>query len=114
LKVAKQKIEIEVDVPDGYEVAEYRKPQLGESYLCGRGEINICHGEGDFNRLILRRVKQYREPVLPSDKFASSEFSDDEKNWVCSYLKGVVLDEEFPWKSGCGSFRFCRIEKEST
>lgn len=118
--MAKQKVEIEVDVPDGYELTgEYRRPNEGDVYLSGSGGINICAGDGDFNRLIMRRVKQYREPVLPADYGKQCEFSDAGKTWVMDNLGW--WHPTSGWRSLDRSlddhgeyWNHCRIEKEST
>lgn len=44
--MAKQKIEIEVDIPEGWKVVDYRRPKPGESYLdCGEVRKETISGD---------------------------------------------------------------------
>lgn len=116
--MAKQKIEIEVDVPDGYEATgEFRVPSSRADLYYFEGMV----GHGDPGRLaervILRRVKQYREPVLPADAWKTCEFSDNETNWFSGLLNAWVCsdmkNDGKNWNMvGHGFFKHCRIEKE--
>jgi hypothetical protein len=60
----KQKIEIEVDIPEGYEATgEYRRPECGECYLWDTG-ANIgkscCDPEERDTPLVILRKKPWR------------------------------------------------------
>lgn len=113
----KQKVEIEVDVPAGYEVCKIAPPRAGDVYLNKHYQPEMAESSWEIPRIILRRVKQYREPVLPADYGKECEFSDDGKNWERHPLLGFCKDSadscERIWF--CGGFwaKHCRIEKES-
>ena len=116
----KQKIEIEVDVPeDGYEATgEYTNAADGDWYLDHMNRVRCWSGQKSQCRyIILRRVKQYREPVLPADWGKTCEFSYGGERWtrdrLIGYEKGSEADEEV-WQAEAMYYRYCRIEKEPT
>ena len=111
--MAKQKIEIEVGTVEGFEpTCEYRPPRCGEFYLDSVGAVRSTINFTS-SRLILRRVKQYREPVLPADYGKQCEFSDDGEQWC---IEGVSWWHPVSGWMSCGGeyWKHCRIEKEST
>lgn len=58
----KQKIELEVDVPDGWEVVEWRDLRDGDWYLSHvSGQALLSGAESGDRRFILRRVEPKRE-----------------------------------------------------
>lgn len=59
--MAKQKIEVEVDIPSGFEATgKYRKPTAGEWYLYA-GRADLATYTIGYPYLILRRVEPKRE-----------------------------------------------------
>lgn len=115
--MAKQNVLIEVDVPDGWEATgEFRAPVVGE-FHAQHGKAISVNINFATPRIILRRVKQYREPVLPADYGKQCEFSDDEVNWHTYNLHGfwhAIPGEPICWRGGFSWYKYCRIEKEST
>jgi hypothetical protein len=86
-----QKIEIELDVPAGYQLTgEYRKPQAGEKvYDIQTGQVYTeLFNPGLDPAFIVIPTKLYREPVLPADYGKVAEFSDDGHRWVVGELIG--------------------------
>ncbi len=59
--MSKQRIEIEVDVPSGFEAVAYRKPSAGEWYEYGGVAHQSCIEFARDSHLILRRVEPKRE-----------------------------------------------------
>lgn len=116
--MAKQKVEIEVDVPDGYEATgEFRTPVNSQDIflLDAHGSIRTGGHYWGVPRIILRRVKQYREPVLPADYGKQCEFSDDGKTWVMDNLGWWHPTSGWRSIDDHGEYwNHCRIEKEST
>lgn len=60
--MSKQKIEIEVDVPDGWEaVAEYRCPHKKEPHLTASGVVVAPYAYSEAMAIPLRRVEPVKE-----------------------------------------------------
>jgi hypothetical protein len=74
--MAKKKIEFEVDIPDGWEYVEIRRPEEGEHYLSGynihgRG-AKVCQADYDFTSgmyPIVRRSQVWK-PLTPEKALA--------------------------------------------
>jgi hypothetical protein len=88
----KQKIEIEV--PDGYEVIEYRCLVKGDTFLNGFGEVEVAYSD-TYRQIcfpILRKTERWR-PATPLDvctKPKKARFRDTDKHiWEYSNLIGV-------------------------
>lgn len=111
--MAKQNVLIEVDVPDGWEATgEFRAPVVGE-FHAQHGKAIPVNINFATPRIILRRVKQYREPVLPADAGKKVEFNDNGAAWFSRDLAGWSVSSG--WIDEFGHrWKFCRIEKEST
>jgi len=111
-----RKIEVEIDIPDGWEFVRYGVPEVGESYL-GVSHRHVYLREPDSpvssKYFIVKKVKQYREPVLPADCGKECEFSDDGVNWAVGILQGYVkyaAEDDIPWKTRGHSYgKYCRI-----
>jgi hypothetical protein len=106
-----QKIEVEINIPDGYEATgEFRYPVNGELYLyCG----TVAKSDGVHpERLILRKVKRYREPTLPADYGKECEFSNSDGEWSKGVLIGYRKNDcqdLIPWSGGEDYYCHCRI-----
>jgi len=117
--MAKQKVTIEVDIPNGWEPTGEFRPlnQFTAEYWLGRdGEVEFDRG-GFLPKLILRKVKRYREPSLPADYGKECEVSDDGKKWVTAKLQGFAKNctgDSYPWKSDEGYCTYCRIACDDT
>lgn len=108
----KQKIEIEIDVPEGYEATgEFRQPRKGEFILRSGSAIEAMTDNEFSEGIILRKVKRYREPVLPADLGKVCEFSDNETHWFEGNLIGLITtDYGIRWQRAVGLYQRCRIE----
>ena len=112
-----QKIEIEINVPDGYEFVRYGVPESGEFYL-GENQIDVYLREGfclSAKYFVVRKIKQkqWRTPVLPADWGKECEFSDEETIWRTHKLACYDREDDsdlYPWRSWGGhSYTYCRI-----
>jgi hypothetical protein len=116
--MAVKKFEIEVDLPDGWEAVEYRVPQFGEFFL-GTASHPVTACDMSTPWLIVRRAKQYREPVLPADAEKVVEVRSDElATWEEATLVGYRHHDPLPWNVRADSskpflYKFCRIEVEA-
>jgi hypothetical protein len=116
--VAKQKIEAEIDIPEGWEFVRTGSMVRGEFYL-GIESNPVCAMDNYANGcIVIRRVVEYREPVLPADAHKKCEFSRDGVNWSSGILNAWVSSDrgdKCNWNcQGIGFHEHCRIEKEST
>lgn len=118
----KQKFEVELDVPEGYEIDRYAVAGAGDTVIrvmASTGErlaVRVYPGYSvnPQPEFILRKVPQYRDPVLPADWGKPARFSDDGKTWVEAVLAGYCAfyaDDRLRWlavgESNC--FKFCQI-----
>lgn len=109
----KQKIEIEIEVTEGYEVIDFRPPLNDELFLSDSDFKTVLRATYDFTtpKFILRKVKRYREPVLPADLGKVCEFSDNETHWFEGNLIGLITtDYGIRWQRAVGLYQRCRIE----
>ena len=101
-------------IPDGYEIVDYRSPKANELFLDSVSLEVICNpvGYGSSRRLIVRKIKKYREPILPADAYKTCEFSDCGNLWSTHTLLGYT-GEVHPWRTaGLLYYRYARIEVE--
>ena len=108
------KYEIEIDkVPEGWAPIAVGSPKIGEYYLWdGKPLKSTIEGYGSVY-VILERIKQYREPVLPSDFGKRAEFSDDGVQWTIGTVGGWCKyddEDEFTWMCITCGYKHCRIE----
>lgn len=72
----KTKVEIEVDVPEGFELTgEIRPPMVGEWFLTNFEEARVCEADYAMRRLILRKV----EPPAPAWEWPEWLTAE----WIC-------------------------------
>jgi len=116
----KTKIEIEVDIPEGYEFLSYRHAFAGESFIDSKGNITTW-GLGlasPCKYIIVIKIKEW-VPIDPTKVTLSmlpltARFNDTRKEgmWVERCLIGiseVFCDEvRFVDKTGC-SWEFCEV-----
>jgi hypothetical protein len=113
-----QKVEIEVAVPEGWEVVGQRSPRIGDYFLseCS-GPLVLANMDFVTNRIVLRKVKQYREPVLPADYGKQAEFSSNRIDWEANELTGWLRyhqEDLCSWSNqGDEWYPYCRIEVEA-
>lgn len=107
-------VTISLAVPEGFEpTGEFRVPLVGETYLYD-GKAIVCESVGKIEFFILRKIKRYREPVLPADAGKKVEARDCDQAWKSVELRGW-RSEKFNWicfVDGYGdvAFKHCRIE----
>lgn len=119
----KQKIEIEIEVLQGYEVIDFRPPLNDELFLSDQDFKTVLRANVDFTtpKFILRKVKRYREPVLPADAHSECEVSDDLHDWFSGVLLGFNMSTNHVpyWYASIDgdridgdrrNWRHCRIE----
>ncbi|MFN9411660.1 MAG: hypothetical protein ACK57V_04675 [Pirellula sp.] len=110
----KQKFEVELDVPDGYEIDGYRSPKVNELFLNLDGDWMFSDIDSKRKFFVLRKIQAYRDPVLPADWGKPARFSDDGKEWVEDNIAGYAAwSEDDNWRWGSVSrheyFKFCQI-----
>lgn len=113
----KQKFEVEVDVPDGYEIVDYRHAGTGDLYIGVAGAVRwMFFGHSAEKQFILRIIPKYRDPVLPADWGKPARFSDDGKEWVEDTLRGYCKfkrqPDEYVWSVDKRFYKFCQILDE--
>jgi hypothetical protein len=116
-----KKVEIEADVPEGWEAVAYRIPVMGDYHLpeCGR-QAGLVRATVNYasKRIIVRKLKQYRDPVLPADRGKPAEFSNDGVSWGLGWLAGWYMDgpdDDEPWVDATAlGWGYCRIEVENS
>jgi hypothetical protein len=71
-EMKKQKIEIEVEIPEGYEVDRYGSPLLGEHYINQHGNLDamLSNATIPFSYLILR-------PIAPPLELETKHFMEE-------------------------------------
>lgn len=104
----KQKIEIELEIPAGWEFVRHDIPLEGEFILLGAApyKVGCSMSKREF---ILRKVKVYINPLLPTDYDKPCIVSNDNKIWsengnLTGWLNGL-----FHTSQG-GAFKFCKVE----
>ncbi len=115
----KQKFEVEVDVPDGYEIVDHRPVRTDETFLSLGMKAKVweySRQSGD-RAFILRKVPVYRDPVLPADWGKPAHFSDDGKEWVEGRLACYAAhyaDDKNRWGASGKHFwyKFCQVLDE--
>ena len=113
----KQKFEVELEVPDGYEIDGYRSPRANELFLNLDGDWMYSDIDSKRKFFVLRKLPQYRDPVLPADWGKPARFSDDGKEWVEDKVGGYAsFTENDPRMWGaydrCEYFKFCQVLDE--
>lgn len=114
----KQKFEVELDVPDGYEIVDYRHAGTGDLYIGVAGAVRwMFFGHSAEKQFILRKVPVYRDPVLPADWGKTARFSHDGKEWVDGRLASYAAlnaDDKNRWGASGTPFwyKFCQVLDE--
>ena len=84
VRMVKVKIEVEINIPEGYEVVGKDKAHFGDLILNGKGQAEIWFGpESEREYYILKRVTKKRKVI----KF---------RNWITKF-GGIVV-----WQLGQG------------
>lgn len=124
--MAKQKFEVELDVPEGYKIKDFRIASGEDTVIRFSGDatanpipVRIYRGytPNPQPEFIIEKIPQYRDPVLPADWGKTARFSDDGKEWVQAELAGYCAyyqDDAHRWlptgKHAC--FKFCQVVDE--
>ena len=115
-----QKVEIEVDVPEGWEFVRFGIANPGEWFFYRGLTVWQTQNVTVAPVFIVRKAKQYREPVLPADAGKVVEVRDcATSNWIPAILDGYLLSESFHWKGNppggyaAAQWKHCRIEVEA-
>ena len=112
-----QKVEIEVDVPEGWEVVRFGCANPGEWYFYRGLTVWQTQNVTVAPVFIVRKVKQYREPVLPADYGKQAEFSSNRIDWEANELTGWLRyhqEDLCSWSNqGDEWYPYCRIEVEA-
>ena len=105
----KQKIEIEVDVPDGWEATgEYRVPYIGDFYVHHTGSSPIAFQNvviGPRNVVIGPRIILRKKYVPPSWLKPGTWIykHGSESHWSCSNVRPVVSESAGGYRFAYGS-----------
>jgi hypothetical protein len=94
----KQTIEVEVEVPDGYEAVGYRPPKKGELYIheklsSAHEKLSSAHEakfDADCHRIIVRKVQKWR-PARVNDLGAAEPLVARFRNTEASYWGNGLL-----------------------
>lgn len=96
----------------------FRQPLLSELFIGSNGVVLECTFEPHYSnprppKIILRKVKTYREPVLPADYGKNARFRDSEIGpWSEGILTGFVgPNSGHPWVNGTRiSWKYCEVQ----
>jgi hypothetical protein len=112
--IHKEVILRDVEIPDGYEpTGEFRIPNADELFLLGSKVVSNCTSWVTTQKLVLRKIPQWRDPVLPADYGKKARFSDDKIKWRHGSLTGWSSDgdnDDFPWiEERMHGWKFCQV-----
>lgn len=115
----KQKFEVELEVPDGFEIVDYRPVRTDDTFLSLDMKAKVWDfvQESKDNAFILRKVPKYRDPVLPADWGKTARFSDDGEVWIDGPLTGYLHRPSYTdrrvWAGPSGSwYVHCQVLDE--
>ena len=113
-----QKVEIELEVPEGYRVLRYGRPARGDLYLTHSSKgVYVELAEMNFQHtcyFILEKIVEYRHPVMPDDWGVKCEFSNDRTTWYPSVLRGFRPHcNEQPFVTNTKLYAYARIKVEN-
>lgn len=107
------KYEIEIEcIPDGYEPVRFGVPADDEEFMnCGLIQVASRHYPCQAY-LVLRKVKRWRQPVLPDDAGKVCRYSDDNENWSMGCRLHGWDRSDLPWIIHTGSrYKYCEVEE---
>lgn len=118
--MATQKIEIELNIPEGWEFVGYRYAKVGEcSVDAGRAPYQtpkLWTIESAFRQFIVRMKRTWRPATIEDavrairGEVVEARFRDIEFNqWEEYRLKGYVAGNDFPWKTCFSAFNYCEV-----
>lgn len=102
----------DVEIPEGFEATgEYRYARPGEWVKAINKVSAYKASEGtQIDILILRKLPQWRDPVLPADFEKRAQFSDTGKEWKDGRLFGWHGNTRFHWLSDKNVYwKFCQV-----
>jgi hypothetical protein len=108
--IHKEVILRDVEIPDGYEpTGEYRSPVVNEPFLYD-GNVISAHNHST-KRLILRKIPQWRDPVLPADAGKRARFSDEGSWWEDGECWGYWINDPVQrWLDNRGvRWKLCQV-----
>lgn len=79
----KQKIEIEIDIPEGYEFVAHRKALHGETYINNHGNISVWTGGKSHG--VYSIVRKTKPPFQWPAWLKAAAIAKDESGYVCAY-----------------------------
>lgn len=121
--ILKELILRDVEIPDGYEpTGEYRKSKPEEWFLAiNKTSATQSLNGSDVNLIILRKIKTWRDPVLPADAGKKCRVSFSGQLWSERVIlrgfselnngldRWIVQSEESQQVS---TWKFCQVEDE--
>lgn len=117
--MSKQKFEVELEVPDGWEIVDYRPVRPEEKFLNPDCKVRTWDfvSESRYSTFILRKIPKYREPVLPADWGKAARFSYDGNEWVEGRLASYAAhyaDDKHRWGSAGNPYwyAYCQVVDE--
>lgn len=113
----KQNVFLQVEIPEGFEpTGEYRLANPDEWFLSRDENPVACQSISGSSVLviILKKLPQWRDPVLPADAHRKAKFSMEGKEWSGGILKGFVMRNGKPsWICESSLYwPFCQVCEE--
>jgi hypothetical protein len=113
----KQKIEIEVDVPEGWKIVRYEKPEVGEHFISLPGTVAKWRAPNNCRNAypIVERVEQWRPATvddvirsLQGEKVAA-RFYNAPYDLIYGTLCGFSETAKHKWINEASRYQFCEV-----
>ena len=118
--MSKQKIEIEIDIPDGYEFVRFGSVGKGDCFINSLGNVDSWTFEGTSPHLmfVVKKVERWRPAnladvvLLMRGETVEARFRDSAKqDWTYARLDGFRRRPAACWYSPCESWIFCEVKE---